>query len=95
MVSNADIEAVVEASGGVEQIHRDLADFRRRFKLLDSQVPKLVEARPNEWVAMPEGDDMVFAASFDELLARLREAGRPTNTAAIKFLDPNPRVLIV
>ena len=95
MASNATIEAVIEAAGGPEHIHRGLVDFRRRFKLLDSRAPELVHAHPNEWVAMPEGDGLLFANSLEELLGKLRAAGKPTNTAAITFLDPNPRILIV
>jgi hypothetical protein len=95
MVANPDIEAVVKASGGVAQIHKSLADFTRRSRLLDSKASKLVQERPNEWVAIPEGDQLVFADSLDELLAKLREAGKPTQTAAIRRLDPNPRILIV
>lgn len=95
MASGADIMAVIEASGGVERISKGLIDFTRRFKLLDSQIMELIELHPNKWVAMPEGDDLVFADSPDALLANLRECGKLANTAAIRFLDPNPRILIV
>ena len=77
MAPRAEIEAAVAAAGGIERIARDLADFTRRHRLLNNRVLELLETHPNEWVAMPEGDELVFADSRSALVNKLREAGKP------------------
>ncbi|MDE2900136.1 MAG: hypothetical protein OXN15_03815 [Chloroflexota bacterium] len=95
MAPKAEIEAAVAAAGGIEHIARNLADFTRRSRLLNDRLLQLLKTHPNEWVAMPEDDELVFADSRGDLISKLREAGKPISTAVIRFLNPNPRVLIV
>ena len=95
MAPKAEIEAAIAAAGGIERIARDLADYSRRSRLLNDRGLELLKAHPNQWVAMPEGDELVFADSWDDLVAKLREADKPINTAVIEFLNPNPPKLII
>lgn len=95
MATTIDFEEALAAAGGAEQIHTALVDSSRRARLLDAKMADLIQQRPHEWVAMPEGDALVFAKSLDGLLSKMRAEGIPTNTAVIKFLDPNPKTLIL
>ena len=95
MASRAEIEEAIALAGGRERIARDLADYTRRSRMLNDCVLELLETHPNEWVAIPEGDDLVFADSRDDLRVKLRESGKPINTAVIKFLNPNPPILVI
>ena len=95
MAPKAEIEAAIAFAEGRERIARDLADYTRRSRWLNEQVLELLETHPNEWVAVPEGDELVFADSRDDLVAKLREADKPIYTAVMKFLNPNPPKLII
>lgn len=94
-MTTIDFDRVIEAAGGVRYLQSRLLDSARRASALSAKKDELIQSNPNQWVAMPEGDQLIFAASLDELLARLREEELPTNTAIIKFLDPNPKVWIL
>ena len=95
MASQWNIEEVIAAAGGKERIAKDLADYTRRNRMLNDRVLELLETHPYEWVAVPEGDELVFADSRDDLRVKLRESGKPINTAVIKFLNPNPPILVI
>lgn len=95
MAPRAEIEKAVADAGGIERIARDLADYTRRSRLLNNRLLELLKTHPNEWVAIPEGDDLFFADSHGDLMRKLKEAGKPINTAAIEFLNPNPPILVI
>ena len=96
MVAIVDFDEVLEAAGGAEQLRQGFEDFQRRARLLDAQIVNLIQAHPRQWVAMlPEGDNLVFAASHSELLAWVKAAGAPTSGAVIRFLDPDPTTMIL
>lgn len=95
MATTIDFGEAIESGGGAEQVRQGLVDFQRRARQLDAQMVQLIQEHPLEWVAMPEGDGLVFAPSHSELLGRVRAAGAPTNSAVIKFLDPEPKTMIL
>ena len=94
-MTTIDFDRVIETAGGAEYLQSRLLDSARRASALSAKKDELVQSNPHQWVAMPEGDQLIFAASLDELLDRLREENLPVNTAIIKFLDPNPKVWIL
>ena len=95
MTTTIDFDAALAAVGGAKQVHRSLVDSERRARLLDAKIVELIKEHPNEWVAMPERDTLLFASTHDALLQQMRATGKPTNTAVIKFLDPEPKTMIL
>ena len=85
----------IEAFGGVEQMFKIGDDCDRRFRLLYGRVLELMEEHPRQWVALAEGDVWVFADSHEELLRRLKKKGLRSGFAVIKYLDPEPPILIL
>lgn len=95
MATTTKFEEALAAVGGVKAVHRMLGDAERRDKLLISRMPRLVKEHPDQWVAIVEGDEMIFAPTHDELLVKVRAAGKPTNNAVFEFLNPKPKTMIL
>ncbi|MCY4625792.1 MAG: hypothetical protein OXC99_12455 [Chloroflexi bacterium] len=88
-------DEAIEAFGGIEQMFRDGDDFDRRHMLLYSRIIELIKERPNQWVALAEGDVWVFADSHAELLRCMDQQGLRRNNAVYEHLDPDPPILIL
>ena len=74
----------------IAKIQRDTARLRDNWTRLDALLPDFVLKYPNQWVGM-EGGIIVIALDENELYDKLQEPG----TAAVKFLDPNPKKFIL
>lgn len=95
MDTTISIDEVLAAAGGAKQVHRGLVDFTRRAMLLSGMMPDLRRGHPDEWVALLEGDELVFAKSRDDLMGKVRLTGKPADSAVVKFLDTNPVKMIL
>lgn len=85
-------------------VRRDLVDdpdileklraFRARVDRMESQMERLTRDHPDHWVALYTGD-FVLAESLDNLLKTLEGQGVPTPETVIRFLDSNPKNMIL
>ena len=71
-----------------------LRAFRVRVDRMESQMERLTRNHPDHWVALYTGD-FVFAESLDDLLKTLEGQGVPTPETVIRFLDSNPKNMIL
>ena len=71
-----------------------LRAFRARVDRMESQLERLTRIHPDHWVALYSGD-FVLAESLDDLLKTLNNQGVPTHETVIRFLDPNPKNMIL
>ena len=71
-----------------------LRAFRVRVDRMESQMERLTRNHPDHWVALYTGD-FVLAESLDDLLTTLEGQGVPTSETVIRFLDSNPKNIIV
>ncbi|MCY4486474.1 MAG: hypothetical protein OXF11_05080 [Deltaproteobacteria bacterium] len=71
-----------------------LRAFRARVDRMESQQERLVKSHPDHWVALHSGD-FVLAESLDDLLKMLQGQGVPAAEAVIRFLDSNPKNMIL
>ena len=71
-----------------------LRAFRVRVDHMESQKERLTRNHPDHWVALHTGD-FVVAKSLDDVLKRLEGQGVPTSEAVIRFLDSNPKDVIL
>ena len=94
-MTTVDFDEILAEFGGAKQLAAIMADCDRRSRLLNSMMDDLLKAHPHAWVAMPESGDLIFAPSNEALLDQVRAAGQPTNTAVVRFLDPNPPAMIL
>lgn len=71
-----------------------LRAFRARVDRMESQKERLTRNHPDRWVALHTGD-FVLAESLDDLLKTLEGQGVPASEAVIRFLDSNPKNMIL
>ncbi len=71
-----------------------LRAFRARVDRMESQMERLTRDHPDHWVALYTGD-FVLAESLDNLLKTLEGQGVPTPETVIRFLDSNPKNMIL
>ena len=73
-----------------------LKDFRQATRRLYSAYDDLMTAYPHEWVAVNR-DGAVVANHRDRktVIAACEAAGHKKSRLAIKYLDPNPSILIL
>lgn len=71
-----------------------LGAFRVRVDRMEAQMERLTRNHPDHWVALYAGD-FVLAESLDDLLTTLKGQGVPTSETVIRFLDSNPKNIIV
>lgn len=71
-----------------------LRAFRARVDRMESQKERLTRSHPDHWVALHTGD-FVLAESLDKLLKTLDGQGVPASEAVIRFLDSNPKNMIL
>ncbi len=71
-----------------------LRAFRVRVDRMESQMERLKRNHADHWVALYTGD-FVLAESRDDLLATLEGQGVPTSETVIRFLDSNPKHIIL
>lgn len=74
----------------IADVRRKLARFTDNCQRLDMMHEYLLGRYPRDWVAV-EGGIITRAATEEKLIELLEDPG----TAAIKFLDPNPKTLIL
>lgn len=71
-----------------------LRAFRVRVDRMESQMEQLTRNYPDQWVALHTGD-FVIAESLDGLLEKLKGLGVPIPEAVVRFLDSNPKKMIL
>lgn len=74
----------------VPDILEALRQFKEDAAALDDDMHELVMRHPNQWAGMYKGE-VTIAATLPELLELLEEQ----QNVAVRFLDPNPKVLIL
>ena len=95
MGKNDYIDTAIEAIGGPEQIARDLTDFSRRCDIMAAHRREWTAKHPCKWVALTDDDELTVGDDLDDLTRKLVEGNKRRNNAVIKYLDPNPPIMIV
>jgi len=86
-------QRVIEEMGGKKKIIAELSQFRRNCALVAFLWENLLERYPNKWIAYLKNRVIASADSLEELLGSIPEENR--GSTVIKFMDTNPRPLIL
>ena len=78
-----------------EQVLEDLQVFGANAKEFDSRYSEFLESHPMQWVAFHEGKIRVTGASLDEVRQGIHDEGLPQLRVYIRYLNPDPAVLIL
>jgi len=94
-LSQKEIDELIEKMGGKEKILYDFARFKRDCEFIEYHHEELLKKYPNEWVAVYDVEVIDTDKDFLALLRRLKQKGAPTNKMVIRFMDTDPKPLIL
>lgn len=77
-----------------EEIARDLLAFSKSTELL-SKDHDLVDTYQEKWIGVFRGEVKAAEADFDALLTSLDRQGIPRSGVAVRFIEREPRTLIL
>ncbi len=77
-----------------QEIEAAFAQSARSFEAISSESD-LVEKYPQKWIAVFDGSVQVVDEDLESLLIKLDELAIPRNQSLIKFVEAEPRTLIL
>ena len=90
-----DREELLTLIGDLRKLDRDMAEFARSHDELSAKYSKLLKRFPNQWIAFYSGRVQARAESLEALLETMDAKGVKRNRAHIRYLDPDPPVVIL
>ncbi|MDE0148755.1 MAG: hypothetical protein OXM58_10320 [Rhodospirillaceae bacterium] len=88
-------DILTEIGDDPERIAFELRDFSNSARLLSEQWERLAEKHPMEWVCFHRGKISAHSESLDALMEEMRNLGIPSDRAVIRFIDKEPKILIL
>lgn len=88
-------EKARELFGDPRETRRRLERFSVSAQALSSDRVRLIEAYPDQWVAIHEGCVKAHAADLDELIEAVEQAGIRRDEVIVRFIERNQRALIL
>ena len=91
-----DTEDIQRLIGDPRKAHDDLTAFRKAaIRLSSSQHPRMIQKYPNKWVAVTKGKVRAHGDSYDAVMQQVREKGLPRQSTIIRFIEKEPRTMIL
>jgi hypothetical protein len=78
-----------------EEIANELKAFAKTARVLSSNHPRLINTYPRQWVGLYRGRVAAHATTLPALMKRLSRANIPSEKAIIRYIDNDPRTLIL
>lgn len=86
--------STLELIGDLREAAREARDFDRAGGDFFARHPDLHEDYPDEWIAVHR-DTVLAASDLDELLGELDRRGIPRERTLVRFVEREPRTLIL
>ena len=90
-----DVQTILEQIGDPADIARELKEFSRSTRSLDKQLPDLVDRYPDQWVAVLDGKVRAHGRTFEEVMQKIDQEGLPRKRTLVRFLERDPRAMIL
>ena len=78
-----------------KRVASDLREFRQTALLLSSKEPRMVDEYPHKWVALYAGKVRAHEDTYKKVLDAIDRQDIPRERVLIRYIDPNPRTLIL
>ncbi len=78
-----------------EDIASDLREFSTSAEMLSRDYPRLVDKHAMQWIGVYRGKVAAIAGDLPSLIEELERRGIPPGDATIRFIEKNPRTLIL
>ena len=89
------ISEVIQRLGPLDEIRRDIADFKLSARTFSSHRPRLIDEYRQQWVAVHEGNVVAHADSFAAVMDAVDEQRTPRSKVLVRFIDENMRTMIL
>lgn len=86
---------VLEMLGDPKKVDQELRAFRKDARLLSSRRKHFLQQYPNQWVAIYQGDVAAQARTLPALVERMRQLNIPRGRAIVRYINNNPRKMIL
>lgn len=92
MVTVSDVERVCVDP---VEVGEDLDRFNRTVRVLSTEHPRLLEKYPLLWVALYDGEVRATGSTLQSVLAEVGRQELPREHVLVRFIERNPRTLIL
>lgn len=89
------IDEIIRQAGGFEELKGTLQEFEEINFRIDSQHETLLTSYPLKWAAMGKNDFFNVGDSLESVCKAARSHGLGASEYAVRFLNPNPPVMIL
>ena len=86
---------VHELIGDPRKVAEELQAFGKTAKLLSSRYPRMVERYPDQWIALHSGEVRAHGDSLDAVLQQIDAMGLSRDQVIVRFIDKEPRIMIL
>ncbi len=91
-MNNDDIAKLI---GDARKVDDGLHAFRKTAMRLSSRHPRMVERYPNQWIALHSGRVRAHGDSLESVLREIDEKGLSRDQTIVRFIDKEPRTMIL
>lgn len=88
----ADVEKIIGDPG---KMAARMKAFQESAALLSSESTRLVEQYPDEWIGIHSGKVRAHGPTFESVLQALDEGGYSRQQAIIRYIESEPRIVIL
>ena len=88
----ADVREIIGDPG---RIAEQMETFRESVALLSSESSRMIEEYPNEWIGIHSGKVRAHGPTFESVLRALDEGGYSRAQAIIRYIEAEPRPMIL
>jgi len=88
-------EALRHLGGSASQIAEELAEYREAARVLSTDQPRMIDEHPLQWVGVYKGQVVASGRSLKSVMSQLKKKSVPSEAALIRFIDREPKTLIL
>lgn len=88
-------EALAHLGGSASEIAEGLSSYREAAQILSSNQPRMIDEHPLQWIGVYKGAVVASGRSLKSVMAQLKKKSVPPEAALIRFIDREPKTLIL
>ena len=86
---------VIKGLGGVKGVRDGMAEMHAAWQRMEREGETLLKTHPDKWVAMSKDGVVAVEDSLEGVFAKVDGTGLHRNAVDIRFIDTNPKTLIL
>ena len=86
---------VIKGLGGVKGVRDGLAEMHAAWKRMERETETLLKTYPDKWVAMSKDGVVAVEDSLEDVFVKVDASGLRRNAVEVRFMDTDPKMLIL